>query len=105
MAPLGAGKWLVAYTEAEGDVLSSYLRIYWDNWGIPEEVRTGGSRLAILDAAGEVLGAPVNISALAAQFPVEINHLAERPSGIGWIAIDGPGSSAARLMQVRCTRG
>jgi len=105
LAPLGAGRWLVAYTEAEGDILSTYLKTYWDDWGIPEEMRAGGSRLAILDATGGIVGSPVNVSALGARFPVEINHLAARPSGIGWISIDGPGASSATLVELRCARG
>jgi len=104
IAPLGGGRWLVAYTESATDVVTDYLKIYFDNWGLPQDVRDSGSRLAVLSPDGEVIGEPVDISALGAPFPVEVNHLLDRPAGVGWMALGGAGSDTAKVMQLRCQR-
>jgi len=104
LAALGGGRWLVGYTAADRDIIQDYMRVHWDDWGIPEEVRSGGSRLAVLDAEGRLLGAPVNVSALGAPIPVEINHLSARRGGIGWIAITGPGATTFTVARLRCRR-
>jgi len=102
LAPLDGGRWLVAYTEAPGSAVTDAAAMFWDDWGLEEDTRARGSRLAILDASGDVLGAPADISAVGAPFPVEINHLAKRAEGFGWIYIDGPGAATARVAHLRC---
>jgi len=104
LAPLAEGRWLIAYTHAETDVITDYMKVIFDTWQVPREVRIGGSRLAIVNSEGELLGDPVDISALGAPFPVEINHLVQRPDGFGWIFIDGPGSDFVKIARLKCTR-
>mmetsp|Transcript_8109 Transcript_8109/g.23134 ORF Transcript_8109/g.23134 Transcript_8109/m.23134 type:complete len:616 (-) Transcript_8109:82-1929(-) len=104
IAPLGPGRWLVAYNEAPSDLITDYLRIFYDNWNIPESVRLTGGRLAIINGEGAVVGEPVDVAALGAPFPVEINHLVERSDGLGWVYLDGPGKSTAKIVHLRCKR-
>lgn len=74
----------------------------WSRLAVAEDVRAGGSRLAILGSDGELLEEPVNASALGARFPVEIGHLERRMDGVSWASIDGPGASTATLVRLRC---
>jgi len=104
IAPLSEGKWLVSYTAAAADVVTDYLRIYFDDWNIPSGVRSTGGRVAIVDSSGSVLGQPVDTAALGAPVPIEINHLVERSDGFGWIHLDGPGKDTAKLVQIKCRR-
>ena len=101
LIPLEDGRWLIAYTESPEDLITDYLLIYFDNWNIPDDIRTGGSRMAIVDSQGNVQGEPVDISVLGAYFPVEINHLMKRPDGISWMAMDGKGASQAFISTLR----
>jgi len=102
VASLGAGKWLVAYTESSTDLVTDYLYIFFDDWKVPEAVRTSGGRLAIVDSSGNLLGEPVDTAALGAPFPVEVNHLVERPGGYGWIYMDGAGKDTVKIVQLKC---
>jgi len=101
---LSPGRWLVAYTTSSSDLIKDYLKIFFDRWDVPSAVREAGGRLAIVDANGDVQGSPVDVSALGAPFPVETNHLVERKGGFGWVYMDGPGASTARIVRLRCDR-
>jgi len=104
IAALASGKWLIAYNEAPKDVITNYLKIFFDDWSVPDEVRTSGGRVAIVDGNGDVQGDPVDVAALGAPFPVEISHLVERPDGVGWIYMDGPGLDTVKIAHLRCSR-
>jgi len=95
---------LIAYTESASDLITDYLRLYFDDWKIPDDVRSGGARLAIVDSDGTVLGEPVDVAALGAPFPVEINHLVVRPGGLGWAYLDGPGGNEAKVVHFECRK-
>jgi len=102
VAPLGPDRWLVAYNEAPTDVLDDYLRIYFEDWGLPASLRSTGARLAIVDSTGRPVGDPVDVAALGAPLPVEINHLVQRRDGLGWIFLDGPGMDTAKIVHLKC---
>jgi len=104
VAALGGGRWLVAYTDSATNRINDHLRIWFEDWSIPETTRKQGTKLAILDSKGEVLGEPMAAYDLGgAFFPIEVNHLMRRPSGIGWVGLEGPNSDEVKVMQVRCT--
>mmetsp|Transcript_99059 Transcript_99059/g.212195 ORF Transcript_99059/g.212195 Transcript_99059/m.212195 type:complete len:662 (+) Transcript_99059:80-2065(+) len=104
LVPLSGERWLVAYTESTQDVLSDYLKIYWDNWGVPDDVREQGGRLVILDGNGSMQGQSVDVAALGAHFPVEVNHLLERSDGFGWAYMEGVGADHVKIVRLRCSR-
>jgi len=106
VVPLGKGRWLLAYTESDHDFIEAenYLFSSWERWNFDDSIRTRGGRMAIIDSAGRVQGAPVNISAAGAYFPVEMNHLVERPDGLSWAFIDRYGIRMIRIAHLRCDR-
>jgi len=104
IAPLGNGRWLLAYTEHTEDVLEKddYLFTAWEQWSMSSTIRFRGSRMAIIDSNGTVLGAPVNISNSGAHFPVEMNHLVERPGAIGWTFPRDYGKRDIKTVSLTC---
>jgi len=104
LAALGGGKWLVAYTDSWTNRINDHMLIWFEDWRIPERTRKEGTKLAIVDSSGELVGSPVAVFGLGGAFmPIEINHMMRRPGGIGWIGLDGPDSKQVKVMQLRCT--
>merc|ERR1712166_1118549 len=98
VAAISERRFLLSWTKTD-KVLGN--RMWGTDYGVNQEIRNSGARLAIVDIYGQLEDDPVHLQ--DHPIPIEVKHLEEGANGISWVYVaDGKSASTIQLSRIKC---
>jgi len=98
VAAISERRFLLSWTKTEIKMEGDLWRT---DYGVDNEIRNSGARLAIVDIYGQLEDDPIHLQ--DHPIPIEVKHLEEGTNGISWVYVaDGTNASTIQLSRIKC---